>query len=188
MAAFRLALVIVITAFATACNGKSNPAAPTAPAATDLTIIGVDAVRTGLVTNYTVTATLSDGTKREVTATWTSSNTGVASVDSAGRLVGVAHGSTDLTASHEGRSVSKTVQVVNNYDGHWEGTYVVTACNDSGIYRDGVYGPPYTDVPWCQAFDRVGSVHSITLNLSQGGGNQSVIRGRLWAPSSSPGL
>jgi hypothetical protein len=176
MAVLKLALV-VITVFATACNGKNNPAAPTAPAATSLSISGVDAIRTGLFADFTATATLSDGTMRAVTPTWTSSNTGVASVDSAGRLVGVAHGSTNLTASYEGRSVSKIVQVVNNYEGTWAGTYVVTACNDSGIYRDGVYGPPYTDVAWCQAFNRVGSVHAISLTLSQSGSNESVIRG-----------
>ena len=34
----------------------------------------------------------------------------------------------------------------------------------------------YTDVAWCQAFNRVGSVHSISLTLSQSGSNQSVIR------------
>jgi hypothetical protein len=178
MAVLRLALV-VISVFATACTKNRSPAAPTAATATSLSISGVDAVRTDLFTNYTATATLSDGTTQGVTPTWTSSNTGVASVDSAGRLVGVAHGSTTLTASHEGLSASKTVHVVNNYEGNWAGTYVVRVCNDSGVYKDGVFGGIYADVPWCQANERVGSVQSIALVLSQMGSNQSEIRGGL---------
>jgi hypothetical protein len=175
MAVLRLALVIVISVFAIVCDGKSNPAAPTAPAVTNLSISGVDTVRTGLSTTYTVTATLSDGTTRAVTPTWTSSSTDVASVDSAGRLVGVAHGSTILTASHEGGSVSKTVQVVNNYEGDWIGTYVVRACTDSGdlTNRDG---------GWCRSGPgRVGSVGPIRLALSQSGSNLSDITGTVAA-------
>ena len=69
MAVLRLALVIVINVLATACTGDSTPAAPTPPTATSLLISGDDAVRTGLFTNYTVTATLADGTTRAVTPT-----------------------------------------------------------------------------------------------------------------------
>ena len=187
MVILKLALVIVITVFATACNGKSNPAAPTAPTATNLSISGVDAVLTGRYTNYTVTATLSDGTTRAVTPTWTSSNTGVASVDSAGRLVGLAHGSTNLTASHEGRSTSKTVQVVNNYEGTWDGRYVIRACDDSGSFKDGVFAPPYSDVPYCQMLQLVAE-YPIKLALSQTGSNQSEIRATLNEGNPIPGV
>ena len=82
-----------------------------------LIISGIDAVLTGVSTTYTVTATLSDGTTRAVSPTWTSSNTDVASVDSSGRLEGRAHGTTTLTATHDGISATKSVQVVNNYRG-----------------------------------------------------------------------
>jgi hypothetical protein len=186
MAILKLALM-VITVFASACDGKSNPAAPTAPAATSLSISGVDAVLTGRDTNYTVTATLSGGTTRAVTPTWTSSNTGVASVDSAGRLVGVAHGSTILTASHEGGSVSKTVQVVNNYEGTWDGRYAIRACDDSGIFKDGVFAPPHTDVPYCQILQPVAE-YPIKLSLSQTGSNQSEIRATLNEDNPIPGM
>ena len=136
---FRLAVVVVFAALATGCNDKTNPAGPSRPAVptvTNLDISGADAVRTGVSTNYTVTVILSDGTTRAVTPMWTSSNPGVANVDTAGRLVGLAHGTTSLTASHEGRSASKTVQVVNNYEGSWVGRYVINACDASGDLRD----------------------------------------------------
>ena len=43
---------------------------------------------------------------------------------------------------YQGRSVSRTVQVVNNYGGTWEGTYVVRACTDTGDLTD-------HDGGWC---------------------------------------
>ena len=94
---------------------------------------------------------------RTVTPAWTSSNPAVASVDGAGRLDGQAHGSTTLTATFEGRSVSKTVQVVNNYEGTWKGRYVIRACDDSGIFEDGIYGGAYSDVPYSRGWCNVGS-------------------------------
>lgn len=148
------------------------PTAPAAPTVTGLALSGVDAVLTGVLSTYTATATMSDGTSREVTPTWTSSNPGVASVDSAGRVDGRAHGSTSLTAAHEGRSASKTVQVVNNYAGGWEGRFVVRACKDSGdlIDRDGGY---------CRTLYRVGNEGSIGLRLTQTGSNLSQISATL---------
>jgi Bacterial Ig-like domain (group 2) len=84
---------------------------------TGLGITGVDAVLTGVSTSYTVAATFADGTSRTVSATWSSSNQGVATVDGSGRLEARTHGSTNLTASAGGQTASKTVQVINNYGG-----------------------------------------------------------------------
>ncbi len=177
----KLALAVLLGALATGCKDKNpaGPSPPAAPAVTDLVITGVDAVLTGVSTTYTATATFSDGTTRAAMPTWTSNNTDVGSVDSAGRLEGHTHGSTSLMASYEGLTASKTIHVVNNYEGNWTGTYVIRACDDSGIYKDGVFGGTLTDVPWCQAFDRLGSVHSIMLALSQTGSNRSEIRARM---------
>jgi hypothetical protein len=135
----RLALVVTLGALATGCDGKSkrNRATPSPPAAATVIISiisGNDAVLTGVSTTFTVTATLSDGTTRAVTPTWTSSNTDVASVDSSGRLEGRAHGTTTLTATHDGISATKSVQVVNDYRGTWIGRFVVNRCDaPSGI-------------------------------------------------------
>lgn len=167
-------VVLILIALAAACHGK-NPAAPSQPAAqivTGLVINGVDAVLTGSVTSFTVTATLSDGTTRTVIPAWTSSDPGVGTVDSTGRLDGRAHGSTNLTASYLGRDASKTVQVVNNYEGTWNGQYVIRACDDSGDLKD-------RDGGWCRARVRVGTVWSIRLVLSQTGSNLIEIGGTL---------
>lgn len=168
MRPFRLVLMLALVTWSMGCGAK-NPTGPTgqAPPVTGLAITGGDAVLTGVSATYTVTATLADGTTRTVTPAWTSSNPGAASVDSAGHLDGRAHGSTNLTASYEGRSVSKTVQVVNNYGGTWEGRYVIRACRDTGDLTD-------HDGGWCRGGPgRVGTVRSITMTLVQGGQNLS---------------
>jgi hypothetical protein len=154
------------------CADK-NPTGPsgTTSAPTGLAITGADAVLTGLSAGYTVTATLADGTTRTVTPAWASSNLGVASVDSAGRLDGRTHGSTNLTASYEGRSASKTVQVINNYGGTWVGSYIIRACADAGELTD-------HDGGWCLGGPgRVGTVDGILFTLVQSGKNLSEITG-----------
>lgn len=170
MRALKLAPVLMIAALVAACDDKSNPARPTGLVAS-LAINGVDYALTGSTTAYTATATLSDGSTRTVTASWSSSAADVATVDITGRLEGRTHGSTTLTAAFDGRSASKTVQVVNNYAGSWSGQYIITACNDSGIFTDGLNN----DVAWCQA-NRIGSVHSFAFTLSQTGTSYSEIR------------
>jgi hypothetical protein len=175
----KLAPVLMIATLVIACGDKPSPVGPTPPAAptvASLVVSGTDYVLTGSTTAYTATATLSDGSTRTVTPSWSSSAVDVATVDNAGHLDGRAHGSTTLTAVHDGRSASKTVQVVNNYGGSWSGRYIIRACRDSGIFRDGIYGGSYVDVPWCQALNGIGSEHSFAFTLFQTGRNYSEIR------------
>ena len=174
--------VLTIAALLIACGDRTNPAAPSVPplpAGANLVINGADYVLTGSTTAYTATVTLSDGSNRTVTPTWSSSAAEVATIDNAGRLDGRTHGSTTLTATHDGRSASRIVQVVNNYGGSWSGRYIVRACHDSGIFTDGFHSPTHSDVPWCQ--DRalgngIGSEHLFVFTLHQTGRSYSEIR------------
>jgi hypothetical protein len=84
----------------------------------------------------------------------TSSHPGEATVDSAGRLEGRVHGSTTLTATYDGLTVSKTVQVINNYGGTWKGTYVIRGCTDTGPIR------------YCSSDWRVGKIPTLELRLA----------------------
>jgi hypothetical protein len=175
----KLAPVLMTTALVTACGEKANPVAPNPPAAptvASLIISGTDYVLTDATTAYTATATLSDGSTRTVTPSWSSSAVNIAAVDNAGQLDGRAHGSTTLTAVHDGRTASKTVQVVNNYGGSWSGRYIIRACRDSGIFRDGIYGGSYVDVPWCQALNGIGSEAVFAFTLVQTGASYREIR------------
>jgi hypothetical protein len=164
---------LTIAALVIACGDKPNPVAPDSPAAptvASLVINGPDYVLTRSTTAYTATATLSDGSMRTVTPSWSSSAVNVATVDNAGRLDGWAHGSTTLTAARDGRSAAKTVQVVNNYGGSWSGRYIIRACKDSGIFTDGIHA----DVPWCQVL--LGSERVLPFTVLQTGTNYSEIR------------
>jgi hypothetical protein len=133
MQAIRGVLCLSLVGLALGCSDKppTGPSRTTPPTVTGLAISGADAVLTGLSASYTATASLSDGTMQTVTPTWTSSDPRVGTVDSAGRLDGRAHGSTTVSATYQGRDASKTVGVVNNYGGDWEGRYVVTLCHGS---------------------------------------------------------
>ena len=168
MRRLQLVFTVALVTLAIGCSTK-NPTAPTAPAVTRLAITGIDAVLTGLTTSYVVTATSADGTSRTVTPTWSSSKPEVASVDSTGRLEGRAHGSTIVTASASGQTVSKTVQVVNNYGGTWEGRFIVKACD----------APPGV----CADLEVDVFSFPIYLEMSQTGTDLSDIKATLMIPS-----
>jgi hypothetical protein len=168
-------LAAVVSLIGLAACGNKNPAEPSQPAVTvnELAVSGPDALLTGLSANYTVTATRSDGSTAAVTAVWSTNNPAIATVDSGGRLEGLSHGSASVTAAYGGRSISKIVQVVNNYSGVWEGTSVSRACTDSGELTN-------YDGGWCRSgWAHVGNViHGPTMTLVQSGTNLSEITGR----------
>jgi hypothetical protein len=106
MSVTRLYLIVFcvgLVAFAEGCSSKSSNT-PTTPAATvsSVTVTGQPPF-IGLTSQLTATATLSDNTTQNVTsqATWQSSNTGVATVNSAGVVTGVAPGDVDVTATYQ---------------------------------------------------------------------------------------
>ena len=154
--------VIGLLILPAACGGES-PTRPTEPSITRVEITGAAALLTGTATNYSLVATLADGTTRTVSAAWSSSDPAVATIDVNGRLEGRAHGSTTITASDAGGSGSKLLQVVNNYAGTWIGSYVIRACSDTGDLSD-------HDGGWCAAGPgRVGTVvNGVVLTLRQG--------------------
>lgn len=168
-------VVIFLLVLATGCDDKppTGPSQTGASTVTSLEISGADAVLAGLSASYTATAAFSDGTTRTVTAAWTSSDPGVGTVDSIGRLDGRTHGSTKLSARYLGRDASKTVHVVNDYGGTWVGKYVIRTCADTGDLTD-------HDGGWCASGPgRVGTVAGIALTLVQSGNTLSEITGTL---------
>lgn len=74
---------------------------------------GNSTVRVGQTQQMTATATNSDGTTKDVsnTATWQSSNAGVASVSSTGLVTGLTAGSTTLTATLGTNSATTSLSV-----------------------------------------------------------------------------
>lgn len=99
-------------------NGVTGSAPLTVSTAT-VTSISVTPATAEIAPNTIVslvaTATLSDGTTQDITnnATWSSSSTGVASVDTAGNVSGIAAGSATITAQFGGASGTSTITVAS---------------------------------------------------------------------------
>jgi uncharacterized protein YjdB len=69
------------------------------------------AIEIGATQQFTATATYSDSSTKVVSATWKSTNTGVATVNATGLATGVAAGPTTVTATFNGVSGSATLNV-----------------------------------------------------------------------------
>lgn len=165
---------VILLAGAVAAGCGSSPAAPSTPPPPTLTSLVINApftsFPTGFYVNYTATATMSSGTTTDVTssATWASSNSGIASVDNTGKLSAYARGTTTLTATYQGRTASQTITIVDYFGGKWSGTYVMQTCDQSGVF---------VTVGWCRGLGGSGSVLPISLDLTQSGDGASSISG-----------
>ena len=176
--ALRMFPLYALPIIAAACGGDSSPSAPTpvtqtAPAAPTVSaprIDGPDAVRTGFTSDYTATATFSNGTTQAVTPAWSSSDPTVAAVDGNGRVSGLAHGGITLTATHQGASATKVVPVVANYGGQWSGRFVMRACDQSGVFAA---------IAYCQNLGGVGATGPISLSLTQSGNDRAQLSGTI---------
>lgn len=130
-----LCIVLVaagVIATTAGCSSKSSSNdTPTTPTATVTSVaVAGTAPNVGLTAQFIATATLSNGTTQTVTsqATWQSSNTSLATVNSAGIVTGVAPGDVDITATFQ--SVAGRLRV----------TIVVRTFTLTGHITDGTSG------------------------------------------------
>jgi carboxypeptidase family protein/Big-like domain-containing protein/all-beta uncharacterized protein len=95
---------LAIAIAACSSNKSSEPTTPTTPTPTvgSVAVTG-SAPFVGLTAQFTATATLSNNTTQNVTsqATWQSSNTALATVNSAGVVTGVSPGEVDIIATYQ---------------------------------------------------------------------------------------
>jgi trimeric autotransporter adhesin len=114
-----------------ACSSKKSGESPTTPtgSVTSVAVTG-NAPTIGLTTQLTATATLSTGATQNVTsqATWQSSNTAIATVNSAGVVTGMSAGDVDITATYQAVAGRARITVAPT-------TYTV-----SGAVTDGTSG------------------------------------------------
>jgi uncharacterized protein YjdB len=102
----RMAAVAVAALFAivtAACSDDSTPTiASSASTVSSIAVAGTPPAIGG-TSQFTATATLSTGTTQDVTslATWTSSNTGTATVASTGIVTGIAAGTATIQATYQ---------------------------------------------------------------------------------------
>ena len=111
-----LLTVALIPLWTLACGGsRQTPTAPPPPiTVTAVTVNGEISITVGQTSQFTLTATLSDGTTQNVStsATWQSSNAGMASVSAAGAVTAVSPGTATITATYQGTSNALAVTVV----------------------------------------------------------------------------
>jgi Carboxypeptidase regulatory-like domain/Bacterial Ig-like domain (group 2) len=148
-----------------ACAGSSpSTAAPTpvvstqsAPKVVSVAVSG-SAPFTGTTTQFSATATSSDDTTQSVTnaASWSSSNSSVASVSASGAVTGVAAGDADITATYQTISGKARVTVVRPAPG----TFTIR-----GTLRDGTSGGILPKV-LVQATDSTGTTRSAVTDAS----------------------
>jgi hypothetical protein len=163
MRGFKFASVVSVAFLIAGCGGDGTRLVTpdnVSPTLGGLTIAGADGILTGSPTSYTASATFSNGTVGNVTPDWRSSNSAIATVDASGHVEGRSQGTFSLTASYQGREVSKSVQVVNNYGGRWDGQYRVLSCQDDGDLSD-------HDGGWCRTVYVTGNVYRIVVDLAQ---------------------
>ena len=154
MAALRLRLqlaaVVGLGALA-ACGG--SPSSPSGgnsggntgggtPTVSSVAVTLTSPLRIGQSSQASATATLSNGTTQAVTSGWQSDAAGVATVSAAGLVTAIANGTATISVSSGGRQGQQALRVVPDYDGTWSGTYLVTACTETGIFA--------TERFWCR--------------------------------------
>lgn len=164
MRGLRLAVVVLPAAVLIGgCGGDGTRMVTpdnVSPTLGGLAITGPDSILTGTPTGYVASGTFTNGTTASLTPTWKTSNPAIATVDASGRVEGRSQGSFTLTASYLGHDVSKGVQVVNNYGGHWQGEYRVLSCQDDGDLAD-------HDGGFCRTVSVPGNVYRITIDITQ---------------------
>lgn len=168
-----VAVFLIGACAAWSCGGDGGspvtPAPPAPPTANSITITsGVDALRSGFFADYTVTVSMSDRTTQTVTADagWTSSDPAVATVDTRGRVTALSNGTISLNATYQGRAASRSVRVVHDYGGHWDGTFVARSCDETGVF---------ISLRYCQNLGREPLLFA--LELTQSGPNVDQITG-----------
>jgi hypothetical protein len=139
----RAGLAILVVAAASACAkapGQPSPIDPTPtpapmPTVASVEITGDLTVAEGATSQLSAMATMSDGTKQNVTnqATWTSTAPTVASVSATGLLTSRTTGTADISAAYQSRTGRATAQIsaaVFRVELHVESATALNTCDE----------------------------------------------------------
>lgn len=144
---------------------SKSPATPTAATPTSLSVSGNPTLTgIGQTSQFTATASMSDGSTQDVTsrATWQSGNPAFVTVSSTGLGTGVGYGETAITATYSGKSASlTTATVMVNLTGNW-----------TGVGRDSS-GSSSLNVALTQSATTVSGSANFTVSIGSGTGTFS---------------
>jgi hypothetical protein len=116
-------------------GGGGSPTPPSkTPQAITVNPIGTTLIKIAQEQPYTASIRYSDGTEATVTATWQSDNQNVATIDGTGKAVGLNSGEATLIARADGLTGTLKIRVVPDYQGTWDGQYLIRSCRASGSF------------------------------------------------------
>lgn len=145
----------LIVLLGVAACGKSTPSTP-GPTVSGLALSpATDWIKIKGTEKFFATATYTTGAAEAVTASWSSDNQAVATVDNTGTVTGVSAGQATITASYQGKTVTRSLRVLPDYAGRWAGTWAVTSCEVQGGFP----------ADWCTPMR--GAVLPATLEMQQ---------------------
>lgn len=168
MVIHRVVGVVLSFGLLVGCDGSGGGRSPTAPSSSSQLTINVtsDVIRCGKCESFTATLTR-NGVTQNVTPTWRTDNTAIATIDAAGQLTAITHGEVTVIAEHQGLSASKRVRIVADYEAAWHGNYLITRCDArfdfEGFCDSDMFGP--------------GQTLPIALELTQ---DRERVSGTLW--------
>jgi hypothetical protein len=121
-----------------ACSKTTTPTAATTTSTTTTSLI--TPATTVLVIGQTQLYSYSTATSTDGISAWTSSNSGILTIDNTGLATGLSNGLATITGSlTDGTTSTLSVQVVPNYQGSWAGTSRVLECTDVAGFTSGGY-------------------------------------------------
>jgi len=152
-------LVIAALVFISGCGGGSTTPTPPTPTVTSIIVTSASTMlKVGQTETFTAMVNMSDGTQRAATGTWSSDNTGVATVISSGLVTIVGAGNTNIIMSQGGKTGQKAIRGVPDYQGTWgPGTYRLDSCTNTG---------DFATQGFCSYYP-IGQLFPITLTMTQ---------------------
>jgi hypothetical protein len=159
----KLSLVVAGLVTMTGCDGgPTNPTPQPSSVAVAISIApATDLIKIKSSESFSATTTSANGTPQAATATWSSDNPAVASVEPAGRTTGNASGRATISAQVEGLRATINLRVVPDYHGRWQGVTRLTGCTAEGDFAGA-------------CADAIGGDLALTLAVSQ---NRDAIAG-----------
>jgi hypothetical protein len=132
----RLSPAVVAFMLVAGCDkGPLNPTAQPTSSPVSISIApATDLIKIKSSESFAATTSSANGTTRSATATWSSDNPAVASVDGAGRATGNAAGLAAISAQADGLRATVNLRVVPDYHGRWEGETLLTHAQPRVIF------------------------------------------------------
>ena len=158
---------VALTVATGACHNTAT--SPTTTATLSTFVVSGSPPSIGATSQFTATATLSDGTTKDVTseATWASSNTTAATVSSSGLVEGLSAGQVKITATYQSVTSSYTFTVGSNVtitsivvSGFAPSTGATSQFTATAVYSDGSTGDVTSLASWTSSNSAVATVSS----------------------------